>query len=150
VPLRALVSPGNENERGYLLALLDEAGATVSAQLARKSQRRRKPQLYADRGYDSEPLRDQIRDRGLQPRISRRRTRTTGAKPPSPPGTKQKQRSKAPPDPLGRHRIPIERTFGWATAWRRLQQRWERRIELYLAIVTIVLIVVIVRMLVDY
>jgi transposase len=150
VPLRALVSAGNENERRYLMALLEEAGATVTEQLARKSKRRRKPQLFADRGYDSDPLREKIAERGLQPRISKRRTQKTGAKPPSPAGTKQKQRSKAPPDPLGRKRIPIERTFGWATAWRRLQQRWERRIELYLAIVTIVLIVVIVRMLVDY
>lgn len=133
--MRALVSPGNENERGYLMALLDAAGATVTKQLARKAKRRRKPQLFADRGYDSDPLRAEITERGLQPRISRRRTRKTGAKPPSPPGTKQQQRSKAPPDPLGRRRIPIERTFGWATAWRRLQQRWERRLELYLAIV---------------
>lgn len=148
--MRALVSAGNENERSYLLALLDEAGATVSEQLARRANRPRKPQLYADRGYDSDPLRKAIKQRGLQPRISYRRTGTTGATPPSAPGTKKKRRSKAPPDPLGRHRIPIERTFGWATAWRRLQQRWERRIELYLAIVTIVLIVVIVRMLVDY
>ena len=150
MPLRALVSAGNENERGYLMALLDAAGATVTEQLARKAKRRRKPQLFADRGYDSDPLREQIEQRGLQPRISKRRTRNTGAKPPSPAGTKQTKRSKAPPDPLGRKRIPIERTFGWATAWRRLQQRWERRIELYLAIVTIVLIVVVVRMLVDY
>lgn len=148
--MRALVSAGNENERRYLMALLDEAGATVTEQLARKSRRRRKPQLYADRGYDSDPLRKQITERGLQPRISKRRTQKTGAKPPSPAGTKQTTRSKAPPDPLGRHRISIERTFGWATAWRRLQQRWERRIEMYLAIVTIVLIVVVVRMLVDY
>jgi transposase len=150
VPLKALVSPGNENERRYLMALLEQAGATVTEQLARKARRRCKPQLFADRGYDSEPLRKKITERGLQPRISKRRTRNTGAQPPSPPGTKQTTRSKAPPDPLGRKRIPIERTFGWATAWRRLQQRWERRIEMYLAIVTIVLIVVAIRMLVDY
>jgi len=150
VPLKALVSAGNENERRHLMALLEQAGATVSEQLARKAKRRCKPQLFADRGYDSDPLREQITKHGLEPRISKRRTRTTGAKPPSPTGTKQTKRSQAPPDPLGRTRIPIERTFGWATAWRRLQQRWERRIELYLAIVTIVLIVVVVRMLVDY
>jgi transposase len=150
VPLKALVSAGNENERRHLMALLEQAGATVTEQLADTSKRRRKPQLFADRGYDSEPLRRQIAERGLEPRISKRRTRTTGAKPPSPAGTKQTTRSKAPPDPLARKRIPIERTFGWATAWRRLQQRWERRLELYLAIVTIVLIVVVVRMLVDY
>jgi transposase len=149
VPLRVLVSPGNENERRYLVALLDAAGATVSDQLERRKKRRRKPQLYADRGYDSEPLRKAITKRGLQPRISRRRTRQTGATPPSPPGTKKKQRSKAPPDPLGRHRVRIERTFAWATAWRRLQQRWERRVDLYLAIVTLVLIVVGVRMLAE-
>lgn len=149
MPLRVLVSPGNENERRYLVALLDAAGATVTDQLERRGRRRRKPQLYADRGYDSEPLRTAITQRGLQPRISRRRTASTGGKPPSPAGTRQRTRSKAPLDPLGRHRVRIERTFAWATAWRRLQQRWERRVELYLAIVTLVLIVVAVRMLTE-
>lgn len=147
--MRVLVSPGNENERRYLVALLDAAGATVSDQLERRKKRCRKPQLYADRGYDSDRLRKAIKERGLEPRISRRRTRKTGAKPPSPAGTRQRQRSKAPPDPLGRHRVRIERTFAWATAWRRLQQRWERRVDLYLAIVTLVLIVVGVRMLTE-
>ena len=150
MPLRVLVSPGNENERRYLVALLDEVGATVTDQLQRRAQANHTPQLFADRGYDSEPLRAAITRRGLTPRISRRRTQGSGAQPPSPPGTRQKRRSKAPPDPLGRHRVRIERTFAWAIAWRRLQQRWERRVELYLAIVMLVLIVVGVRMLTEY
>src|SRR5262249_61631266 len=82
------------------------------------------PQLFADRGYDSLALNEQIQDRGLQPRISRRwfQRLQDGAQ------RKQPQR-----DPLGRHRWPIERTNSWLLAWRRLATRWGRGTDLFLA-----------------
>ena len=38
-------------------------------------------------------------------------------------------------DPLGRHRWPVERTNGWLRNWRRVATRWERRADLWLAVI---------------
>ena len=68
--------------------------------------------------------------------ISRRQFHGKGAAP----KPKPKRR-----DPLGRKRWPIERTNAWLTNWRRVATRWERRSDLYLAIVLLVIIVVLIR-----
>ncbi|OIJ84602.1 IS5 family transposase [Streptomyces colonosanans] len=72
---------------------------------------RRKPDsLFADRDYDHDVHRDQIRDRGTVPAIARRGTRHgTG------------------PDTY--HRV-IERAFAWQHGFRRLRIRWERRTDI--------------------
>jgi len=132
-PLQAIVSAGNENERPYLLPLLDQLPDEVRAVL---SDAVMPAQLYADRGYDSRRLNEQISDRGLTPMISRRQFHGKGATPQPRP----KRR-----DPLGRKRWPIERTNAWLTSWRRVATRWERRSDLFLAIVLLVLIVVLIR-----
>jgi transposase len=131
--LQVLVSAGNDNERRYLLPLIDRLPPLLQTALRGRSDA---AQLYADRGYDSLALNDQIRDRGLEPRISRRRfqRREDGGQPK--PATR---------DPLGKHRWPIERTNSWLLAWRRLAVRWERRSDLFLAIAQLVVIVVLIR-----
>jgi transposase len=129
--LQVLVSAGNDNERPYLVPLLDRLPEVLQAALRERSV----VQLFADRGYDSLALNEQIRSRGLQPRISRRRFQA-GQGVPRPP----RQR-----DPLGRYRWPIERTNSWLLAWRRLAIRWERRSDLYLALAQLVVIVVLIR-----
>jgi transposase len=131
-PLQALVSAGNENERPYLLPLLDGLPDAVWAALKARSA---PCQLYADRGYDSLQLCEQITARGLTPRISRRQFHRKGDPQPKP-----KRR-----DPLGRKRWPIERTNGWLMSWRRVETRWEQRGDLYLGIVQLVLIVLLLR-----
>ena len=92
--------------------------------------------MYADRGYDSRHLNEQISARGLTPMISRRQFHQKGADP----QPKPKRR-----DPLGRKRWPIERTNAWLLSWRRVETRWERRSDLYLAIVLLVVIVLLLR-----
>jgi transposase InsO family protein len=57
------VAAGNENERRHLLPLVDEL-------LARGIQ---PGQLWADRGYHSAQLEQQLRERGIEPRISQPR-----------------------------------------------------------------------------
>jgi transposase len=58
-----------------------------------------------------------------------------------PPGTRTvwrgRQRQPKAPDPDGRHRWPIERTTSWLRNWRRVATRWERRPELWLAVIQI-------------
>ena len=61
---------------------------------------------YADRGYDSEPLRTLLRRLGIEPHIARRRT---------PHGSG-----------LDKVRRVVERTIGWLKGLRRLRVRYDR------------------------
>ncbi len=73
--------------------------------------RRTPSSLYADRGYDSERHRDQLRRRGIRPIIARRRTaHGTG---------------------LGRYRWVVERTNAWLHQFRRLRNRYDRRSDIH-------------------
>lgn len=128
---------GNENERLQLLPLVDEL-------LGRGL---RPAELWADRGYDAESLREALRARAIEPRISRRRRKGD----PLPPGTRtvwrgRKRQPKAP-DPAARHRWPVERTNAWLHNWRRISTRWERRPELYLALLQLACSMIICRLL---
>ena len=120
------IGPGNENERGQLLPLLD-------ALLERKIRPR---ELWADRGYDGERLRAEIRERGVEPVISYRRRR---GDPEPEPGTatvwRGSRRRPKTPDRNGRYRWPVERTNSWLRNWRRVSTRWERNPDYWLAVI---------------
>ena len=73
--------------------------------------RRRPRVLVADRGYDHDSYRRQLRARGIRPAIARRKT-THGSG-------------------LGRVRWPVERTISWLHQFRRLLVRFERRAEMH-------------------
>jgi len=68
---------------------------------------RHKPDsLFADRGYDHDIYRDQVRARGIVPAIARRGTRHgTG---------------------LGTYRWVVERSFAWLQGFRRLRSTTQR------------------------
>ena len=137
MPLAIRLTPGNENERRQLLPLVDELLARGQRPL----------ELWADRGYDGEALRAELRARAIEPRISRRRR--TGD--PAPPGSqlvwRGRKRTAKTRDPLGRQRWPIERTNAWLHNWRRISTRWERRPELYLALLQLACSMIICRIL---
>jgi len=73
--------------------------------------RRRPDQLIADRGYDSQSHRRQLRQRGITPKIARRET--------------------AHGSGLGRYRWVVERTFAWLHQFRRLLVRYDRRADIH-------------------
>jgi transposase len=131
------LGPGNENERAHLLPLIDalrEAGHQPA-------------ELWADRGYCSDPLRDEIQARGITPQISRRRR---AGEPPAPgqtsrQGTRGRQRVTRTSDPLARHRWVVERTNAWLRRFRRLTIRTEPNSHVYLAYLTIALIIILGR-----
>jgi transposase len=127
VPLAIRIGPGNENERRQLLPLLD-------ALLARKL---RPTELWADRGYDGAQLRRRIRQRGVEPMISHRRRPGQPAPPGTPTVRRANRRRPRTRDPLANQRWPIERTISWLRNWRRVATRWERRPELWLAVIQI-------------
>lgn len=70
--------------------------------------------LVADKGYDSNPLRSRLSQRGIHPIIPARSTNLTA--------THQDGRSLR----RYRRRWKIERTFAWLLNFRRIAVRWDR------------------------
>jgi transposase len=79
--------------------------------------RRRPERLSADRGYDYDSRRRELRRRGIAPEIARRKTGHGSG--------------------LGRVRWVIERTFAWLHNFKRLLVRYDRRHEIHEAFLAI-------------
>src|SRR5712691_4336063 len=104
IPLVARLTAANRHDVTQLLPLVD-AMPTLRGGPGRPV---RKPRLVqGDRGYDSQPHRDQLGHRGIASQLAKRgRSHGSG---------------------LGRTRWVIERTFAWLHRFRRLAVRYERR-----------------------
>jgi transposase len=79
--------------------------------------RRRPARVTADRGYDHDKYRRQLRQRGITPEIARRQTGHGSG--------------------LGRARWVVERTFAWLHNFKRLLVRYDRRHEIHEAFLAI-------------
>lgn len=102
-PLSAQVTAANTHDVTQLLPLVD-AVPPVLGQPGRPKQR--PAELYADRAYDSQPHREQLRARGIKPRLARRgQDHGSG---------------------LGVYRWVSERTLAWLHQFKRLRIRYER------------------------
>jgi transposase len=99
---------GNRNDGTQLFELLDRV-PPVRGQRGRP--RRRPRSLLADRGYDHDSYRRQLKARGITPRIARRQTEHGSH--------------------LGRDRWVVERTFAWLHNRRRLLVRTDRLDEIH-------------------
>ena len=99
-PLAVILTGGNRNDVTRLLPLLD-AVPPVRGRVGRP--RQRAVTLYADRGYDHDSYRKQVRARGIVPAIARRGTGHGSS--------------------LGVYRWMVERTFAWLHGFRRLRIR---------------------------
>lgn len=98
-----MLTEANRNDVTQLLPLLD-AMPSVAGQRGAPI---RKPKLVqADRGYDSNPLRKLLTERGIQTQIARRYTKHGSG--------------------LGKTRWVVERTIAWLHQFRRLRIRFER------------------------
>src|SRR5215207_9865278 len=111
LPLAVSITGGNRNDVTQLLPLVD---AIPPIRGLRGRPRRRPRQLLADRGYDYDIYRRQLRDRGITPRIARRGV--------------------AHGSGLGKQRWVVERGFAWLHAFKRLRTRYERRADLHLGL----------------
>jgi transposase len=109
-PLACLLTAANRHDVTQLLPLI-EAIPPVRGQPGHP--RRRPASLHADRGYDSDPHRRRLRQRGITPQIARRRT--------------------AHGSGLGVYRWVVERTIAWLHQYRRLRIRYERLPSIHLA-----------------
>jgi transposase len=112
--LAAKVTAANAHDVTQLLPLID----AIPHVGGKPGPPRRRPQrLYADRAYDSERHRQELRDRNIQPLIAKRNT---------PHGSG-----------LGIYRWVIERTNSWLHQFRRLRVRYERRADIHQAFLTL-------------
>jgi transposase len=124
VPLAISLTGGNRNDVTQLLPLVDG----VEPVTGRRGRPRQRPErLLADRAYDHDKYRRELRARGIRPVIARRETEH---------GSR-----------LGRQRWVVERTFAWLHGFRRLRTRYERLPELHQAFLDLGCAVICLRML---
>jgi transposase len=95
---------------------------------------RQKPErLIADRGYDSDPLRQQLARRGIELIVPHRRNRR---KPPTQDGRALRRYKR---------RWTVERTFAWLGNFRRLVVRYDRSLTIYRAFFHIACFMIVLR-----
>jgi transposase len=110
IPLAVTLTGGHRHDVTQLLPLVDGVGP-VRGKPGRP--RQRAESVIADRGYDYDKYRRELRARGIKPIIARRATEHGSG--------------------LGKLRWVVERTFSWLHQLRRLRIRWERHPELHQA-----------------
>ena len=114
IPLASSVTGSNRNDITQLIPLVERV-PPVRGRVGRP--RRRPKRVTADRGYDHDKYRRQLRQRGIASDIARRQS-THGSG-------------------LGRARWVVERTFAWLHNFKRLLVRYDRRHEIHEAFLAI-------------
>ncbi|MCX4410262.1 MULTISPECIES: IS5 family transposase [unclassified Streptomyces] len=114
IPLAVSLTGGNRNDVTQLMPLI-EAVPPVRGRRGRP--RRRPKKLYADRGYDHDKHRKQVRAVGITPVIARRGTGHGSG--------------------LGVHRWVVEQSFALLHWFRRLRIRWEIRDDIHEAFLSL-------------
>lgn len=108
IPLNAILTGANRHDVTQLLPLVD----SITPIAGKPGHPKKRPvSLYADRAYDSQPHRDELRHRGIEPHLAKRNT---------PHGSG-----------LGVYRWVAERTLSWLHQFRRLRIRFERRADIH-------------------
>jgi transposase len=110
IPVAVDVTPANVPEINELLPLVDSAGP-LDEQTGEPQHRPER--VYGDRGYDSEPHRDELRQREIEPRLAKRRTEHGSG--------------------LGVYRWVAERFFAWEHGFRKLRLVTEKTQEMQFA-----------------
>jgi|SRR5882757_9628727 len=114
IPLAIHTTPANVPEVKELIPLVDSAGP----QDERTGEPRHRPETaYADRAYDSEPHRDELRERDTDPKLAKRRTEHGSG--------------------LGVYRWVVERFFSWEHGMRKLPFVTEKTEEMQFALVNL-------------
>lgn len=87
--------------------------------------RKRPYKLHADKGYDYPRCRRYLKKRGIFSRIARR-------------GIESSER-------LGKHRWVVERTHGWFAGFGKLRIRFERRLDMHIALLKLAAAIICAR-----
>lgn len=113
-PLAVILTAANAHDVTQLLPLV-EAIPAVKGKPGRP--RQRPERVQGDRAYDSEPHRDELREKGIEPVLAKRNTEHGSG--------------------LGVYRWVVERTISWLHQFRRLRIRYERRPEIHEALMSL-------------
>src|SRR5437868_15012891 len=108
IPLAWTVTGGNRNDVTQVVPLIERV-PPVRGKVGRP--RKRPGRVVADRGYDHDKYRRELRRRGIGSEIARRQTEHGSG--------------------LGRYRWVVERTFAWLHQFKRLLVRYDRRAEIH-------------------
>ena len=118
------VSRANHHDQRHILKTIDNI---------KIGKRQRKPKrLGLDAGYDSEPLRQQIRRRRITPLVAYRKNHQAIPKG-RPPKDKHEKR-------YCRQRWKVERTFSWTNNNRRLDRMLEQKQKSYRAFIRVYIV----------
>jgi len=124
IPLAADSTPANTPDIKELLPLVDSAGPLDEETGEPKH---RPEEVYADRAYDSEPHREQVRGRGIEPKLAKRYTEHGSG--------------------LGKYRWVVERFFAWLHGFRKLRLVTEKTQEMQFAFLDLALALICLRFL---
>jgi IS5 family transposase len=113
LPLAMAAAPANIRETKVLLPAVEQIPVDIPTGTP----------LIADKGHDSDPLRDALQSHGLEPIIPHRRNRV---KPSRNDGRRLRRY---------RHRWLVERTNAWLHCYRGLAVRWARHSFMYIGLV---------------
>jgi transposase len=111
VPLAITVTGANRHDSMAFERTLDTIPAVPGLS---GSPRKRPSTLHADKGYDFARCRRYLKQRAITARIARR-------------GVEKRER-------LGRHRWVVERTHAWFAGFGKLRIRFERRLDIHIAL----------------
>ena len=120
IPLGTTIAAANRAETDLIEEALDDVPVALPEQIP----------LIADRGYDSDPLRDRLNDQGIELLSPHRSNRT---KPSRNDGRRMRRYTR---------RYVIERTNAWLHNFRRIVNRWERYAFIYHGFVRLACIVI--------
>jgi transposase len=123
VPLAGDATPANLPEIKDLLPLVDNCGPLDEAD----EPQRRPAKVYGDRGYDSGPHREALRERGIEPELAKRNTEHGSG--------------------LGVYRWVAERTLSWLHGFRKLRFVTEKTQEMQYAFFNLALALICYRFL---
>lgn len=114
VPLKVILTGANRHDVTQLIPLVDGIPAIAGVP---GHPRRRPDSIYADRAYDSEPHRNELRKRGIEPFLAKRNTDHGSG--------------------LGIYRWVVERTISWLHNFRKLRIRFDRRDDIHEGFLTL-------------
>jgi transposase len=108
IPLAVRLTGANSHDVTQLLPLVDDIPA-IAGKVGRPL--RRPASVLGDRAYDSQPHRQKLRQRGIQPVLAQRRTDHGSG--------------------LGIYRWVVERSLSWLHQNRRLRIRYDRHDDIH-------------------
>lgn len=130
IPLGSHLDSASPSE----VTLVDKTLGNIRVHNGRKGRPKTRPKrLIADKGYDSDPLRETLAKRGIKLISPYRKNR------------KHKKKFRKASKERYRRRYKVERTFAWIGSFRRLTVRYDHSLTIYRAFFHLACIIIVLR-----